>query len=49
MINMKYPINPSLRASVEVLFDDPTVAMGLLGYGDDFISCSAKEDSLSSD
>ena len=41
-----YPINSTLRAAIESLFDDPSVGLGLLGPDDDFLPSSAREPAL---
>jgi hypothetical protein len=43
----KYPVSSQLRGAIEVLFNDPSVGLGFLGRGIDFLPLSGKEPSLS--
>ena len=44
---LKYPVSASLRDAIEVLFDDPSIGLGLLGRGLDFLPASDKEEAFS--
>lgn len=42
----KYPVSAPLRSAIEFLFDDPSIGLGFLGRGIDFVPPSNNEHDL---